>query len=136
LSSYVGLDGNDTLTGLKGNDVLIGGNGADKLFGGAGNDIFKYLASSDSPTTAGQYDTIEDFQRGHDKIDLKSIDANTNKSGDQAFKLVSAFTNQSGQLHFDANTHLLQGDVNGDGTADFAIEITGVAKLTAADILL
>jgi len=79
---------------------------------------------------------IEDFQRGHDRIDLRSIDANTGKAGDQAFKLVNAFNNHAGQALYDANTHMLQGDVNGDGHADFAIEIIGVAKLAAADILL
>lgn len=45
---------------------------------------------------------------------------------------------QAGQLHYTqagGNT-IVQADVDGDGTADFEIELTGLLTLTAGDFLL
>ncbi|HXA39241.1 MAG TPA: calcium-binding protein [Phenylobacterium sp.] len=55
-----GTTGADTLHGGGGNDVLQGGGGADVLEGGAGSDLFLF-APGDSPTVAGQMDTIIDW---------------------------------------------------------------------------
>ena len=55
--------GNDVLDGGAGADILVDGAGADTLIGGAGADIFTL-----SPD--GQDDTISDFQRGLDALDL------------------------------------------------------------------
>ncbi len=56
-------DGNDTLNGGAGADILVDGAGNDTLIGGAGADIFTL-----SPD--GQDDSISDFQRGVDALDL------------------------------------------------------------------
>lgn len=81
--------GNDTLTGGGADDILIGGSGADQLKGGRGDDTFRYLWMTGTKETTR--DSILDFgfgskSRGDDVIDLSKIDANTGKSGDQAFK--------------------------------------------------
>jgi hypothetical protein len=69
-----GDEGDDILTGGAGNDVLRGGTGIDVLFGGAGADTFRFV-NGESPqsfsTSALDYDRIEDFTRGSDKIDLR-----------------------------------------------------------------
>jgi Ca2+-binding RTX toxin-like protein len=112
----------DNLFGDDGNDIINGGIGEDNLRGGAGNDIFVFTSLQDS-VVGGDRDEIRDFTRGSDLIDLSAIDANTNLAGDQAFIFIggSAFTNVAGQLRFSNN--ILSGDVNGDGIADFQIEL-------------
>ncbi|EIC28330.1 Ig-like domain-containing protein [Methylomicrobium album] len=125
----VGNDGKNVLRGLGGNDVLVGSGGSDKLFGGAGADVFKYVELSDSLVGKKNRDVIADFKVNEDKIDLTEL-ANKLLPSGQQFVLVTAFSEQAGELHFDAKTHLLQGDVTGDGIADFEIMLTGVKALT------
>jgi Ca2+-binding RTX toxin-like protein len=126
----IGNAGDDKLFGMDGNDTLVGNAGADQLRGGFGNDIFRFLSTSDS--TAEATDRILDFQSG-DKIDLSAIDANSGMDGDQAFTFIGtgAFTG-AGQVRatFDANTNLwsVQGDIDGDGNADFLIHVTSVGN--------
>jgi Ca2+-binding RTX toxin-like protein len=126
--------GSDTLYGLGGGDSLDGAAGADTLSGGTGTDIFDFNSVKDSLSSAR--DTIQDFVRGVDRIDLRTIDANTATGGDQAFSFIGnmAFTGQSGQLNFIGN--VLSGDVNGDRTADFRINVTGISTLAIADFYL
>lgn len=116
------------LDGRGGDDVLNGFEGADTLIGGAGNDLFVF-------TTLETGDRIMDFTRG-DHIDLRGLDANSTRAGDQAFSFIgnAAFTHVAGQLHYDGTT--LSGDVNGDGIADFAVVLANHATLVATDILL
>ena len=45
------------------------------------------------------------------------------------------FGNHAGELRFDLASHLLQGDIDGDGLADFAIEVHA-ANLARGDLLL
>ena len=126
--------GDDTLDGGAGNDVLIGGAGKDKLIGGAGADIFKFASSNES--TFWNRDTITDFKHAQDKIDLSAIDSNVNLAGDQGFSLVSAFSaDATGQLYFDAKTHVLYGSTDADSAPEFAITLNGVNTLTAADFV-
>ena len=78
-------------------------------------------------------DQILDLAAG-DVIDLSAIDANSGLGGDQAFSFIGsgAFTNTAGELRFatvNGNT-MVYGDTNGDGTADFAISVTGTHALT------
>lgn len=61
-----GSSGNDYLEGGAGNDRLNGGRGGDLLYGGAGNDVFVF----DIPATARTADTIADFTKGNDSIEL------------------------------------------------------------------
>lgn len=58
---------NDTLYGAEGDDTLVGGQGEDRLFGGTGSDHFVIVQEP------WQYDTVEDFTRGQDKIDLSNM---------------------------------------------------------------
>jgi Ca2+-binding RTX toxin-like protein len=134
-----GGQGDDLLSGYDGNDSLTGGQGVDSLTGGLGADRFVFRTVSG--TVSGAADTITDFLHSQgDRIDLSAIDANSALSGDQAFTLAGGvFTNVAGQLiqaHDGAGNTLLQGDVNGDGLADFTIILGGAPILLAGDILL
>jgi Ca2+-binding RTX toxin-like protein len=150
-----GDDGNDTLRGEKGNDKIFGGKDHDTLFGAAGDDVltgdqgrdthfggagadrFDFNKLADSPVGSGR-DTIEDFSRSQgDRIDLRDIDADTMTPGDQKFTFINdePFTvGVRGQLRQDGN--IIQGDVNGNGVADFEIRVLNVAALDAGDFLL
>ncbi|MFC5067711.1 M10 family metallopeptidase C-terminal domain-containing protein [Flaviflagellibacter deserti] len=126
--------GNDVLSGGSGNDTLYGGFGADHLSGGAGSDIFQFRSIGDS-LQSGR-DTVSDFTSGLDKIDLRSIDANISARRDQAFTYLgdAAFTGRAGQLHFVDG--VLSGDTNGDGLADFEINVSSITPLVVTDFYL
>ena len=127
------------LAGGGGNDFIYGLGAQDSLFGGAGSDRFVYLALSDSKAGAANRDTIQDFQRGSDLIDLYSIDAKSRVAGNQEFKFIGtqAFHKVQGELHYKdlGATCLVQGDVNGDSKADFEILVKADA-LSAGDFVL
>ncbi|HEY1711027.1 MAG TPA: calcium-binding protein [Rhizomicrobium sp.] len=130
-----GLGGDDTLNGKGGNDILIGGLGADTLTGGTGSDTFSYAALNESTVAASGRDTITDFTSG-DHIALTSLEANVG----EAFHFIgdAAFTDVAGQLQYsiqNGNT-FVNLDSNGDGKADFSIELLGAHTLTASDFLL
>jgi serralysin len=138
-----GGDGNDTILGRGGNDTLSGGLGDDTLHGQAGRDVltsgggrdtFLFKAVSDSRVSLR--DTIKDFVRGADHIDLRGIDANTKASGNQAFTFIgkSAFTGKAGQLGFSGG--VLSADVNGDAIADFQVVVSRLKTLTKGDFYL
>jgi Tol biopolymer transport system component len=127
-----GLGGNDDIHGGRGNDVLIGGSGQDNLFGDAGQDIFKFRSAVQS--SVDNPDFVADFRHGKDKIDLSDI----NPAGPaNKFHFIGSdgFSGDAGELRFDAASKLIQGDVDGDGRADFAI-LVDVANLTKHDFLL
>jgi Ca2+-binding RTX toxin-like protein len=131
-----GNGGSDELLGNGGGDILRGGAGRDFLTGNGGADIFDFNAISESRPGSANRDQILDFDRGEgDKIDLGGIDANTKKSGDQAFKFIGndKFSDTPGELRFTSD--LLQGDVNGDGKADFEIRVLGDNPVKADFIL-
>ena len=129
-----GGGGSDTLQGDLGNDKLDGGLGSDILSGGGGADLFIFKTAADAS------DTITDFAHLVDDIDLHLIDANVGKASNQAFSFIgtSAFGALAGQLRFDltADGAHVQGDVNGDGVADFDMVLSGVTTLTASDFIL
>ncbi|WP_052120505.1 calcium-binding protein [Inquilinus limosus] len=135
-NGLAGLAGNDILDGKAGNDVLDGGAGTDTLTGGAGADSFRFQSIAHSVVGAGR-DVITDFSHSQgDKIDLHYIDANTKVAGDQAFSFIGSanFTGVAGQLHFQGG--ILSGDINGDGHADFEIQVKGAATLVIGDFVL
>jgi Ca2+-binding RTX toxin-like protein len=123
-----GGNGNDRLEGFAGNDILRGRGGADKLFGGTGADTFTFKSVRESTTTSSGRDTIYDFSVSQkDKIDLSTIDARTNASGNQAFSFIGtgAFSGKAGELRYEkapSDTYI-SGDVNGDKVADFTIRL-------------
>jgi Ca2+-binding RTX toxin-like protein len=65
--SLYGDSSNDRLDGGDGDDYLHGGFGYDMLTGGAGNDVFIF---STPPVKSSGYDSITDFMKGQDKIQL------------------------------------------------------------------
>ncbi|MGZ8363875.1 MAG: calcium-binding protein, partial [Caulobacteraceae bacterium] len=127
----------DLLVAGAGADTITGGQGGDTLTGGASSDRFIYLAISDSPTSGR--DLITDFASG-DKIDLSAIDAKTGAAGDQAFTFIgsAAFGNHAGELRASSSGGVttIQGDVDGNGSADFAIDLTGTITLAGGDFVL
>lgn len=138
----IGNSGADRLFGMQGMDVLRGDLGADELYGGAGADRFVYRAASDSKVNAGQRDTIKDFTRGADKIDLRQIDASDDISGDQRFDFIggSGFDGDDGvgqvRVHISARGAIVAVDVDGDGSSDMQIFVEGATALSANDFLL
>ncbi len=146
--------GNDTIAGAAGQDFLFGdagkdnidggddidsiygGAGKDRLTGGGDGDSFIYSVVTDSRSGAAR-DVITDF-RSADDIDLTAIDAKIG-GGNQAFKFIGAqdFHRSAGELRFETQNlagkahdrTFIQGDVNGDGRADFEIELVGLHNL-------
>jgi Ca2+-binding RTX toxin-like protein len=129
-----GGTGHDRIFGDAGADTIIGGAGADTMAGGADIDIFVFANAAAGIGTAA--DVISDFQAGiGEKINLDLIDANLSVSGNQAFTFIgsAAFT-ALGQLRFAAG--VLEGNNTGTVDADFQIRLTGVASLSASDLVL
>ncbi len=118
-----GGGGNDRLAGGDGDDLLIGGAGRDLLTGGAGTDVFVFTELADSLPGAAR-DVITDFERGVDRIDLSAIDANVATVEIDRFTFVSGaqFSMVAGELR--RANGLIEGDVDGDGVADFQIELS------------
>jgi Ca2+-binding RTX toxin-like protein len=139
-STLSGMAGSDALVGGAAHDVLIGGLGKDFLTGNGKNDVFDFNSVRES-VPGGNRDQILDFNRGqHDKIDLSTIDADTHDRGNQKFDFIgTAGFHSHGKDHVygelrEAN-HIVQGDVNGDGHADFEIHVN-LATLSKSDFLL
>lgn len=167
--SLLGGVGNDTLKGDQDrsypsydrypNDVLTGGQGNDVMIGGRGADKFAFTSRSDFDN----YDTITDFQHGADKIDLRSIDARPDQSGDQAFRFDSTPDGRAeeaidalddwGAWIFNGAGPVIHGDTGeieyrhsggktyvylsyGDTPTDSHLVLNGTINLTASDFLL
>lgn len=132
-----GGNDNDVLDGGADADTLFGGNGDDRLNGGAGDDVLMGGNGNDRFifTDLGGNDRIADFRRG-DKVDLSGLDAIAGGS-DDAFSFIGsgAFT-AAGQLRAYASggSFFVEGDVNGDGLADFVIQTN--VLLTSSDFVL
>ena len=135
-----GRGGNDRLTGGIGNDRLIGGAGVDTLTGGGGADTFAF-EFGDSSAATGQHDRISDFTTGFDHIDLSGIDAIASSGGIDLFrfKATAGFSGSAGDLNYFYNSALgvttLQGDINGDKVADFAIDLLGNIEIAIGDLV-
>jgi Ca2+-binding RTX toxin-like protein len=126
-----GEAGNDRLDGDGGADTLDGGAGRDSLTGGWGADTFRFRSAADADG-----DRILDFAHGQDRIDLAANDADLARPGNQAFRFLgeAALAGRAGDLS--ARGSFLQGDVDGDGIADFVIRLDGDPALGLADLLL
>lgn len=143
--------GQDVLYGGTQDDFLYGGPNADRLDGGMGKDVLEggagadtfyfYNAAANRKTPIGLSinDTITDFEKRLDKIDLSLIDTRL-KLGDQAFDYLGLgnFTGARGEVRWEwggGNT-LIYGDLNGDKTADFGIVLLGQISLLKGDFIL
>ena len=137
IENIIGGTGNDIVTGDVLANVLSGGAGIDTLTGGAGIDRFLFTAASLGPAAAHST-TITDFDRAAGEVlSLAAIDANTVLAGTNPFAFIgaAAFSGTAGQLRFTSlpGQTLIQGDVNGDSTADLTILLSGVTSTVAAD---
>jgi serralysin len=134
-NSLTGNAASNMLIGGDGNDTLNGGAGKDTLQGDLGADWFSFSLLGDSKVS--DPDVISDFsQTQKDKIDLSLP-----TFYESTFKFIgnAAFGSIAGQLRFatDAGNTLVMGDTDGNGTADFAIQLTGVTTpMVAADFIL
>jgi Ca2+-binding RTX toxin-like protein len=130
-----GGGGRDHLFGDAGADRLRGGLGNDVLTGGSGADVFIFASIAETGTTGG-HDVITDFTVGSDRINLTGIDANWNVAANQAFHFIGSdgFSSTAGELRYAGG--MISGDLNGDGHADFNIEVGALSGLTQADFVL
>ncbi|CAN5286541.1 calcium-binding protein [soil metagenome] len=135
VENVIGSKFNDVIKGSAADNIITGGGGADRLTGGAGADTFVFNALSDS--TVAARDTITDFNHAQgDKIDLSGIDA-VSGGGHDDFVMTNAFHHTAGELAVTktATGWLVQGDVNGDGIADFGLDLACTTALTASDFI-
>ncbi|WP_421580909.1 calcium-binding protein [Shinella sp. M31] len=137
----VGNGGDNVLKGKEGADKITGALGADDLYGGTGKDTFVFTSLKDSTVAASGRDTIFDFsQTQGDRIDLSGVDAISATSKNDAFAFIGSkgFSGKAGELRFDkkaAGTYVY-GDVDGNGKADFAIELGSAIALLKGDFIL
>lgn len=139
-NNYVsGEGGNDIVAGEGGNDRVAGGAGRDTVSGGIGFDVFHFQKASESGASANTRDTISDFVRGVDLIDLSPIDANS-ANGPGTNERFGGFIGSSvtfsrpGQLKFVGG--VLYGNTDNDGAAEFSIQLSGISALAVADLIL
>ncbi|MDP8918559.1 MAG: cadherin domain-containing protein, partial [Pseudomonadota bacterium] len=98
----VGGAGRDIFNGAAGDDILIGGLNRDVLTGGQGRDIFVFDdKETGSSKTKADYITDYSGRRG-DRLDLKLVDADVKKRGDQKFSFIGTkeFT-KAGQVRYE-----------------------------------
>jgi len=86
-----GGSGLDYLSGGAGDDFLSGGTGRDTLVGGSGEDVFSFK-KGDSGFTAGTADTITDWNRSYDWIDMavKGTSSNYRERSTKATSIATA----------------------------------------------
>lgn len=160
--SIRGGNGDDRMSGGNGNDTIFGDNGADMLYGGGKSDIMSggkkadmldggsgkdimsggegsddfIFDDGDSSTVNSKRDVITDFSSG-DEIDLSSMDANTTNNGDDTF-VFSGTSSGANSIWYSTNgtNAVVMGDQDGDGQADFEIQLLGVTNLQANDFIL
>jgi Ca2+-binding RTX toxin-like protein len=127
-----GNAGINRLSGGSGNDRLVGGRGQDSLTGGSGRDVFVF---DDRETSASKSkaDYILDFSRRQsDRIDLKAIDANTKKRGDQTFSFIGEKSfSKAGELRTEKTKSATYVYLNTDSdrSAEAVIKIKGALDL-------
>lgn len=130
-----GGEGRDTAMGGTGRDWIRGDQGPDVLTGGAGVDRFLYFDAADAPAGRGRSERITDFRPGQDDI-LLEFDADTTRRGDQDVDFIGADAfSAAGQVRAEAagRRTRVEGDVDGDGRADFSILLDGRQTLTDDD---
>ncbi len=119
---------------------FVGGFGTQYLQGGSGENVFRYLAISDSTPSA--YDIISNFHPATDVIDLSAIDGNVSQAGVQNFSFIgtAAFSGPGAQVRYQQDVAndctWVEADVASDSgnlSPDFEVKIRGLQTLTAAN---
>jgi Ca2+-binding RTX toxin-like protein len=126
-----GAAGSDTLTGGGGADRIIGGTGADEMTGGAARDLFIFRATADSSAAAP--DHVTDFAAGLDDLVFQGM-----LQGSFAWRGSGGFTGSgNSEARFVAASSTVLVDVDGNGTAEMAVDLTGgsLAGLSAKDFI-
>jgi hypothetical protein len=130
------------LRGGAGDDILIGRGGADVLKGGGGADIFVFRTHDLPDAQANHHrEKIVDFSLSEgDKLDFTRFDANVSEHGRQDFSFIgdAEFSGTRGELRAEISGRhtLVSGDTDGDGHADFTIQLKGRVALEHSDFLL
>ena len=122
-----------------GTDEFRANQAANHLTGNGGADTFKWMAAGDDGTGA-LADTIMDFVRGTDRIDLSRIDTNPATPADDPFAFLGtgAFTNHAGEVRYDVTggaAHVFV-DFDGNGVADLEIIVSNNTILASSDFVL
>ncbi len=124
-----GLGGDDLLSGGAGDDTLAGDAGDDRLLGGAGADHFTFAAMA-----AGERDVVLDLTAGADMIDLGALTAAGATYLDAA-RFTATGNAEIRLAEYPENTRF-QIDLDGDGTVDARIILSGVSSFDVADLAL
>ena len=86
-----------------------------------------YLSGGEECRGPGRKETSAQEQRA----------ANTHRAGNQAFTFNGTTAKANAVWFADIGSDLvLRGDINGDGRADFEIQLTGINQIRAGDFLL
>ncbi|NYT63459.1 hypothetical protein H0A66_14170 [Alcaligenaceae bacterium] len=155
-----------TITGSAKADIITGTSKGDTITLGGGNDIVDYKAGGASGIGTGKFDTITDFQAnsyGSGTNGAAGLHANADQAtwtgdvlkfahfGDgSGGVVVDVFSSAADATTFlqtakaantvvaalDSSTGNLYLDNTGDGTADYFIQLTGVANIDAAAFVL
>lgn len=137
----LGGTGDDEFYGDDGKDSITGGEGRDIVYGNKGADVFVFAPGDFGGAGPNTADFIGDFaQSERDKINIVLIDAKDSTARDNAFTFIGSnlFSKVQGQLRYEfvGDNTLVLGDTNGDGIADFAINLAGNITLLATDFVL
>jgi serralysin len=121
------------IVGNSGDNIISGKGGVDTLTGNGGIDTFMF-AAGETGATVGTRDLITDFQKGLDRIDLSNlVNQPLNFLGQQAFH---GQGDAEVRFQFNGPNTALMVDINGDGTGDMVISLTGQVNLAASDFIL
>jgi Ca2+-binding RTX toxin-like protein len=138
--TLLGESGNDTIQGGNGNDFLNGGQGADILTGGAGTDWFCFY-KGDTMSNSTR-DVIMDWDVTSDWIDAAVAGTSSNyveKSVSYGAGFAAAQSAANASLQYvgkdyafvtDGVNSYLFGDLDGNGSAETAIEFHGITSLS------
>ena len=126
-----GRGGQDRLLGGHGRDLLDGGGGRDVLIGGTGRDVFHFGSAKDLSARVAWTDVVRDFHKG-DRLDFSDFDAGLRHFvGDEGF---SKKAGEYGYYH-ERNHTIVHGDIDGDGRADWTLDLVGRIALAETDFL-
>jgi Ca2+-binding RTX toxin-like protein len=122
-TAIYGNDGNDTLVGGSGADFIEGGRGNDYMRGAAGTDAFAFKAG------AGFADAIADFQTGADHLVFVGVSGDGFSANGTYQTLTDAAFDARVQQQWASTGELdYRYDLNGDGTMDGAILLSGMTS--------
>jgi Ca2+-binding RTX toxin-like protein len=143
-----GGSGLDSLFGGSGEDLLSGGTGRDTLSGGTGDDFFVFNKGDSNPTTSTA-DTITDWNKSFDFIDMKIKGTRSNyrevetdaRSISTAASDADYFYGDTSVRHVflfnpDTDTGFLVSDLNADGLFETGVVLKKAGLASDMNYLL